>query len=168
MELTKAKIIAAECIEKLRPFCQTIAVAGSIRRNRPLVHDIDIVLIPANQGMVAYTLSQLGKIKVGGGKIIRVGMGFTKGIDLDIYVATPETWATLLLIRTGSKESNFRLCMRARSMGMTLKADGSGLFRLARNQTEYENAPDIRIAGDSEESIFAALDLPYLDPEQRN
>ena len=49
---------------------------------------------------------------------------------LDIYVATPETWATLLLIRTGSRAHNIKLCARARAMGMRLHADGSGLFRL--------------------------------------
>ena len=164
MELQKAETIAMGVVLNLKPCCDRIEIAGSIRRRKPIVHDIDIVAIPSNQGQFAYALQQMGKITMNGEKIIRVGMGFTKGIDLDIYVATPETWATLLLIRTGSKESNFRLCMRARNMGMTLKADGSGLFRVSLLKSE----PDERIAGDTEQSIFEALKLPYLAPEKRN
>jgi len=84
------------------------------------------------------------------------------GILIDVYIAAPTTWATLLLIRTGSKAHNIRLCSRARDRGMKLHADGSGLFRLA----DCEDT-EVRVAGDTEESIFAALGLPYYRPEER-
>ena len=113
MELVQAQAIADEFVKVLSPACSRIMICGSIRRKKILVHDIDIVGIPSNQGQLLGALQSLGKIKSGAGKMIRVGMGFTRGIDLDFYVATPETWATLILIRTGSKEHNFRLCMRA-------------------------------------------------------
>jgi DNA polymerase (family 10) len=166
MELKRAETIARGVVEKLAPHCERyqIEIAGSIRRKKSFVHDIDIVCIPGNQGAFITALQSLGKIKMGGQKLIRVTM---PEIELDIYIATLDTWATLLLIRTGSKEHNIRMCIRARSRGMTLKADGSGLFKIAPNQTEYENAPDVRIAGDTEESIFKALELPYLEPEKR-
>ncbi|MBA7669483.1 hypothetical protein ES703_77614 [subsurface metagenome] len=67
-----------------------------------------------------------------------------------------ETWATLLLIRTGSKESNIRLATLAQKKGWRLKANGEGLFNEGQ-----------RIAGDTEESIYEALELPYQRPEER-
>lgn len=154
MELTRARKIAEEVMQKLAPYCEKIEIAGSIRRCRPLVNDIDLVAIPSNQGHFAYQLHQLGHLKMDGQKIIRVQM---PEITLDVYVATPETWATLLLIRTGSKEHNIMMCSRAKRMSMKLHADGSGLF-----------APgEQRVAGDTEESIFKALGLPYKEPGRR-
>ncbi len=164
MELEKAKKIADEVVEKLSPFCERIAIAGSIRRQKSYVRDIDIVLIPSNQGQVLAVLQSLGRIKSGGGKRIAVGMGFTKGIDLDVYVATNETWATLLLIRTGSTSHNVKLCKLALQKGMKLHANGSGLFKVTNDEREeFEE----RIAGESETSIFEKLGLPYLAPEKR-
>ena len=166
MELEKAKAIANEVVDKLKPFCERIVVAGSIRRHKSIVLDIDIVYIPANQGQFIEALKAMGKIEMGGEKLIRVKL---PSIMLDIYIASPSTWATLLLIRTGSKEHNIKLCSRAKSMGMKLHADGSGLFRLQENFGIFgPMAPrEERIAGDTEDSIFKALNLPYLAPEKR-
>lgn len=159
MELGTAKVIAEEVKLKLLPYCDRIEIAGSIRRKKPFVHDIDMVCIPSNQGQFIYALQQLGRIKMGGQKLIRCEM---PEIVLDIYMATPETWATLLLIRTGSARHNIMLCTKAREMGMKLHADGSGLFTF----TDCEGG-ESRTAGDTEESIFMALDMKYKPPEQR-
>ena len=164
MELQKARVIAEDVVSKLRPFSEKIAIVGSIRRQKSMVHDVDIVAIPSNQGQFQAVLQGLGRIKTGGGKRISVGMGFTKGIDLDLYIATAETWYTLMLIRTGSASHNIRLCTRAKNMGMKLHADGSGLFRIEAQGCE---GVEVRIAGDSEESIFEKLELPYEEPEVR-
>lgn len=153
MELTKAQIIAEEVKSKLAPFCANIEIAGSIRRKKPYVHDIDLVVIPNNQGQFIYAVQQLGKIKMGGQKLIRCEM---QTIGLDVYIATTDTWATLLLIRTGSARHNVILCTRARQMGMKLHADGSGLTKNGD-----------KVAGDTEESIFEALGMKYKKPEER-
>jgi len=168
MQITTALRIAGQVVEKLKPFCDRIEVAGSIRRKKSWVNDIDLVVIPANQGQFVYQLQQLGKIKMGGQKLIRCDM--PNGAMLDVYVATPETWATLLLIRTGSAKHNIMLCSLARQKGMKLHADGSGLFRVvtacdggSMEQVSIEE----RIAGDTEESIFQALGMKYKRPEER-
>ncbi len=159
MELVKAEAIAEEVKTKLQPFCDRIEIAGSIRRRRPFVHDIDLVCIPANQGQFYFALKSLGTLTLGGQKLMRCQL---PTIVLDVYIATPETWATLLLIRTGSKAHNIRLCMRAKSyLSGTLKADGAGLFKPSSCETME------RVAGDTEESIFEALGLPYKRPEER-
>ena len=154
MELKQAAALAQEVVERLAPFCERIAVAGSIRRRRPFPRDIDLVLIPKNQGQLALALNELGDAPVAGKKLER---RLYKGVQVDIYFATPETWATLLLIRTGSKESNIRLTTLAKRRGWHLFANGKGLY----------NEKDERIAGDTEESFFEALGLPYAEPWNR-
>jgi DNA polymerase (family 10) len=76
---------------------------------------------------------------------------------VDIYFADENTWATLLLIRTGSAANNIRLCSKAKNMGWHLHADGAGLF----------NQFGKRMAGDTEASIYEALGLPYQTPAER-
>jgi len=163
MELEQAQKIANQVIQTLKPYCERIEVADSIRRKRPFCHDIDIVAIPSNQGQFIGALRALGPFKVGGSSIIRCAM--PTGVELDIYIATPETWATLLLIRTGSAKHNIMLCKFARQKNMKLHADGSGLFLLVAEGCERMN--EERIAGDTEESIFEALGMKYKRPEER-
>ncbi len=161
MELEKAKQIAAQVVDSLRSYSERITVAGSIRRQKPFVHDVDIVAIPNNQGQFIAALQSLGKITMGGQKLIRCQH---PEIMLDVYIAEPSTWATLLLIRTGSAKHNIMLCTRAKAQNMKLHADGSGLFNVSNDeQQEYEE----RIAGDTEQSIFEALGLPYKEPRLR-
>ncbi|MBA7633368.1 DNA polymerase/3'-5' exonuclease PolX [subsurface metagenome] len=157
MKLGVAQKIAAEVIKRLSPYCQRIEVAGSIRRQKAIVHDIDMVLIPSdpwNLESEVLALARPFQSKLSGDKLKRFDY---RGAQIDLYYASPETWATLLLIRTGSKENNIRLCSRAKGMGWHLAASGDGLFN--------ENGQ--RIAGDSEESIYGALGLPYQRPEER-
>ena len=152
--MEKAKVIASAVVKSLEPFCERVQVAGSIRRQRPFVNDIDLVVIPYNRSGLDMALMRMGNYKMSGKKIARVEMD---SIPLDIYFATPETFATLLLIRTGSVENNIRLASLAKRRDWRLAASGDGLF----------NEKDERIAGDTEESIFKALGLPYQRPEER-
>jgi DNA polymerase (family 10) len=163
--LAEGKKVADMVIARLSPFCERIQVAGSIRRERPRVNDVDIVLIPNDFWGLAGEMRTMGAGHNPGFK--RIEKVTHDGFPVDLYLATRESWATLLLIRTGSKEHNIRLCSRARAYGMKLRADGAGLFQLATNQTEYEDGEDTRIAGDSEESIYEALGLRYLKPTER-
>jgi DNA polymerase/3'-5' exonuclease PolX len=167
MELEQAKVIAARVVDKLTPCCERIAVAGSIRRQKSWVNDIDILAIPGNQGKLLYILHDMGTMIVGGPKILRYKL--KEGIELDLYIANPETWATLLLIRTGSKEHNIKLCSLAKTKGMVLHADGSGLEKcLAGEGTEVDDLTTSKITCDTETSIFEALGLAYVAPERRS
>jgi DNA polymerase (family 10) len=154
MELEKAKLIANEIITELAPYCAKIEVAGSIRRRKPFPADIDIVLIPYDLWSFTAEIKALGPAIVSGDKLKRINYN---GVQVDLYFATPDTWATLLLIRTGSKENNIRLCTLAKKRGWHLAANGDGLF----------NERGERIAGDSEESIYEALGVPWQEPWER-
>lgn len=154
MDLERAQKIASEVVERLNPYCSSIEVIGSVRRRKPVVADIDFVLIASDPWNLSHEIMGLGPARLSGDKLKRVNY---KGVQLDFYFARPETWATLLLIRTGSKENNIRLATLAKKKGWHLAASGDGLFN--------ENGQ--KIAGDSEASIYEALGLPYQEPWER-
>ncbi|GAH82255.1 unnamed protein product [marine sediment metagenome] len=156
MELARAQKIADDVVKRLSPYCQPkrIKVVGSVRRLKPTVKDVDFVLIPSDPWNLSFQITGLGSVKLKGDKLKRVNYN---GVQVDLYYASEETWATLLLIRTGSKENNIRLATLAKKRGWRLAASGDGLF----------NEKGERIAGDSEESIYLALGLPYQEPEER-
>ena len=155
MELARAQAMATAIIARLSPYCRRIEVAGSIRRKKDLVNDIDLVLIPSDPWKLYAELKSMGEMKADGDKLKRL---VVNGTQVDIYFATEETWATLYLVKTGSKESNIRLATAAQKRGWQLKANGEGLI----------DQDGRRLAGNTELSIFDALGMPYLPPERRS
>lgn len=163
--LERAQKIAEAIIKRLASYCKKkadgqtpyIEVVGSIRRRKPWVNDIDLILIPSDTWNLHQEILNLCRPfspKASGKKIMRIEVNSTQ---VDIYFADEQTWSTLLLIRTGSAENNIRLASRAKEMGWHLAASGDGLF----------NDKGERIAGDTEFSIYQALGLPYQRPEER-
>jgi DNA polymerase (family 10) len=155
--------LAKKIVAELAPACDRIEIAGSLRRNRPQVHDIDIVGLPSGDGSVWRTalenmVTRGSLIPVRRGDKVQCYIAAKTGIRVDIYRAEQRTWATLLLIRTGSREHNIRLAQRARELGMKLRASGDGI----------ETGPGDVLDVHSEEEIFSLLKLPYLIPEQRS
>ncbi|MBA7599363.1 hypothetical protein ES703_06395 [subsurface metagenome] len=167
--LERAEKIAAAVVKRLAPYCKKkedsrgyyIEVVGSIRRRKPWVKDIDIVLIGSDFWNLTREILAIDSrdpyvplpSRVTTVKLRRINY---YGTQVDLYFATEHTWATLLLIRTGSAQNNIRLCSRAKELGYHLHASGEGLF----NKGE-------RIAGDTELSIYNALGLPWQRPRER-
>jgi DNA polymerase/3'-5' exonuclease PolX len=206
VKLEIAISIAAELVERLVPFCsersgdftspqaggvnpplRAIAVAGSIRRRRPQVNDIDLVAIPRlarvkaglfdegpedaeHSGLAVALCSLLGKqVHQRGPKNNAIPAAeFAAGIRVDLYLATVETWATTLLIRTGSKEHNIWLCQRARELGGKLHANGDGLELPGDYDAVKQCAgPSQRITSATEDKILAALCWSNVPPPER-
>ncbi|MBA7693801.1 hypothetical protein ES703_102390 [subsurface metagenome] len=74
MELERAQRTAEAVVKRLSPYCKKdkIAVAGSVRRKKPQVRDIDLVLIPNDLWDFHAELTKLGSLKMSGKKIMRV------------------------------------------------------------------------------------------------
>ena len=153
MKLEDAEALAAVFLERITPYCRKAVIAGSIRRRKPLVNDVDIVLIPSDPWGLQAELKKF-TTKAKGEKLARVQY---RGTQFDLYIATEDTFEMLLLIRTGSAENNIRLASLAKKQGWRLAASGDGLFD--------ENGK--RLAGDSERSIYEALGLRYQEPWER-
>jgi len=163
MELKEARKKAEEIVEALRPSSDRIEIAGSIRRGQPFPHDIDLVAIPSRQGPFLVALQKFaagGHIK-GKDKVLQIELNTAIfSYKVDVYIATPENWTTIYLIRTGSAGHNKMLCYRASQMGMKLHADGRGLVRIT-------NDGEVPIPCATETDIFKALSLPYKQPSDR-
>ena len=173
----QAMQVAVAIAEAIGDVCERVAIAGSLRRGRPRVHDVDLVVI-SKQAVVpkkAPTLldrtEQVPAIHVrlqelsDQNKICALRLAekicrfdaVRSQIPVDIYLADEITWPTLFLIRTGSKAHNIKLCQHARRLGWKLHANGSGLER-----------PDGSFAiVRTEEAIFRHLNLAYKRPEER-
>jgi DNA polymerase (family 10) len=173
--LIAAKNAALQFCSLISQSCDRIEIAGSIRRKRPYVHDIDIVVIPRFVHMPPKTLfgdpeetSELERrlceleaqehiALIRRGERVQQLKLRNLAVPVDLYLASEDSWATLLLIRTGSKEHNIYLCTLAKRLGMQLKADGSGLLQNGQ-----------LVVNGSEEAIFKALNLPFVVPEERD
>ena len=143
--------IAHRFLEKYGP--GGTVIAGSIRRLRPIVHDVDIVFYVGWSPQYLRHDSDAEIFKCGP-KLAAISYC---GVPFDLYFGTPETFQTLLLIRTGSMQNNIRLATIAKRKGWKLHASGDGLF----------NEKGERIAGDSERSIYDALGVPWQEPWER-
>ena len=147
---------ARTLVALIEPYCKRIEIAGSIRRKKQQVHDIDLVVIWKNAGMGLATVWMNNKDKMskptGGAKIIKFTWSF---IPVQISVATEKTWPMILLVRTGSAEFNQYLAVQAKRRGMKFKASGS-LWRGIREL-------DITC----EQDIFRELGEKFREPRQR-
>ena len=159
LELGKAKLIAEEVMFQLRRYCEKIVVVGSIRRNKPIVRDADFVVV--TNDLDWYNLGQeLRRMKTkkvnAGNKIIKTLYPYEeKYFQLDFYRASKDNFGVIKLIRTGSADHNMWLAQFAISKGMRIKFS-QGLLK-----------DKLVVAGETEESIFEALELPYKKPEER-
>ncbi|MBZ5702112.1 MAG: hypothetical protein LAN84_09715 [Acidobacteriia bacterium] len=187
------RLVADKIVEGLAPHCERIEIAGSLRRLRPTIGDIDLVAIPrfasksslfgpvplAETDFMAALLDfaedddGISRANCMGDKIVRFKTRWEKSgsageIQVDCYLATPESWATLLLIRTGSAEHNIWLAQRAKACGGKLHADGSGLEVPGQYDPLAQRVVNSRvIRAQTEEEIFKALGLPLPLPADR-
>jgi DNA polymerase (family X) len=148
---------AQPILDKLSGFKQVrrISLAGSIRRRKEIVKDIDIVVSAADSGQVMDFFTSLPQVE----NII--ARGDTKssiltaaGIQVDLRAVTDREFPFALHHFTGSKEHN--IAMRGRAIDMGMKMNEYGLFRGER-----------LIACKDEEEIFSSLTLDYIPPELR-
>ena len=89
MELEKAKQIGNEVLEKIRPCINQGEIAGSIRRKKKEVHDIDIVIDPKKDFMAMTNIKEIlkgyGRFELDGEKLVRF---ITKDeVQIEVYIA---------------------------------------------------------------------------------
>jgi len=170
MELEKARAIAETLRGLLAPACERITIAGSIRRCKPDVGDIELLCIPKFvggadcldrrvQGMIltgilSYRLNKLGR-KVYGPKN-KLLVYVPSGIGIDIFSTNEECWWVSLVVRTGGKATNQRIAMAALAKGYKFHAYGSGF-----------STPQGEIVCHSEREVFEAVGLSYQEPWER-
>jgi len=151
MELKDAEELAKHIVEHIRPHCERVEVAGSIRRKKSEVRDIDLVLIVKDWLKFTTKLQKISsKFLIDGPQQKRI---IYKGEQIDLYLADHKTYEPQILIRTGSAAHNIKLSTIARKKGMKLSHRGL--------------TKEGKIIASTEKEIFEVLDLPYVEPEER-
>jgi DNA polymerase (family 10) len=134
-----------------------VVVAGSIRRWKETVGDIDILVTSSDPKKVMEhfcTLPQVNKVIVKGEKKSTILVG--DNLHVDLRHIEEEQFGAGLMYFTGSKAHNIALRKRALKQGMSLSE--YGLVRERNKET---------VAKREEEEIYKALGLPYIPPELR-
>ena len=105
--------------------CELIEVAGSIRRQKSIVHDIDFVVVAKSDAEWLKINEKLRLLKAkpncSGNSVIKAFVPCKDGLfQVDFYRAKPSTFGIHLLVRTGSADHNMWLAGHAFSKGMRL------------------------------------------------
>ncbi|PIY33408.1 MAG: DNA polymerase III [Candidatus Infernicultor aquiphilus] len=157
--LGRALPLAEEMVESLSQLKETdkISFAGSLRRKKETIGDIDILITSQNPEKIMRTFTSLPQVR----EILAEGPTkssiITKDdLHIDVRVVEPISFGAALQYFTGSKAHNIKLRELALKRG--LKINEYGVF-----EVESGN----RIAGEKEEEVYQALNLPFIPPELR-
>ncbi len=179
--LAEALGVASQLVGLMQPHVERIQIAGSIRRCKPAVGDIEILYVPKIRmdkvglfdeneqvnltdrfldGLISRCVIERRTNASGAmawGPKNKLGRHLASGIPVDFFATTPENWFVSLVIRTGSKESNLALTTGAQRLGRTLNAYGCGV-----------TGPDgTVIPATSERHVFELCGVAYREPHCR-
>jgi hypothetical protein len=175
-----ARAIAERVVEWLRPHCDRIAIAGSIRRDKPQVKDAEIVLIPkvsfppftdalvGHGGLFAPHVppdaqrASVERALYGETQSPRWGTNYrgllVEGIKVELFAATRQNWGYIYWLRTGPGDANQYIMQVRERVGMTWRAN-KGVV--------YSTLDDERIVVPDEATMFALMGMTYLEPHER-
>ncbi len=157
MNLGQAVNVAQEFVARLRrlPEVQRIEPAGSLRRRKPTVRDIDLLMTSRSPAKVMDAFVTLPMVK----EVLAKGptkssILTAEDVQVDCRVESAASFGAAMVYFTGSKDFNIRLRTIAQKKG--LKINEYGVFKGERC-----------IAGKTEEEVFGCLSMSYIDPEMR-
>lgn len=133
-----------------------ISPVGSLRRGSETCGDIDILVSGADAALLdAFTkYPQVERVLGHGGT--KSSVLLQNGFQADVRLVPPESRGAALQYFTGSKAHN--IALRDRAIGLGLKLNEYGVFRVD---------DESRVAGSTEEDVYAALGLAWVPPELR-
>jgi len=166
MELSEAEAIAAPIVEKMRPHCQHIEIAGSVRRLCSDPNDIEIVYVAKTNGRAVAALYDIicRMPKVKGEPLGKYTQRIHPGpqeVKIDFFQASRDNWGLQLAIRTGSARFSHDLAKKWCALGYRSE---SGI--LCPIVAGIAGKPVVYIR--EEKELFDFLGMPYIEPQMRN
>ena len=144
-----------------------LSVAGSLRRGREVVKDLDFVASSRRpEDIMDYFVSLPWVKEVTGKGTTKTSVILKSGIAADLRIVSDKEYAYALHHFTGSKEHNVAMRQRAISQGKKLSEWGLFHIKPGKKKSDAEEEGEL-IACRTEEEIFAALGLQYIPPELR-
>lgn len=175
--------IARDIKAALHPLCERIEIAGSIRRERATVGDIEILFVPKIEmrsdptslfaeelphDIAAEKINELVRAGIlakrlstddreAWGPKNKLAVHTASGIPIDFFSTTIPNWWMSLVVRTGGRDTNLQLTTAALAKGMHLQAYGSG----------YKMQNQMIIPARSERDVFDIVGVRYEEPKYR-
>lgn len=181
--LEDARDVAEWLVWQLAPVCERIEIAGSSRRKKEHVGDVELLYVPSvlsqpdlfgnpngkgvnkTDEVIARLLSmgQLEKRKnVKGSEVWgasnKLAVHVASGIPVDLFSTSMECWANALVVRTGGKSTNQRIASLARGRGWQWNVYGPGFSKIHGGEVEKV---------ETERDVFRFVGLNYQEPEAR-
>lgn len=157
--LHEADALIAGLLDALRdvPGVVRIEPAGSLRRRRATIGDLDLLAATSRPDALVQALGDLPQVE----RVLVAGTDkssivVTAGPRVDLMICTPEAWGTHLVHFTGSKDHNVALRGMALERGLSLSEKG---FKVV-------DSGELLLEAD-EADVYARLDLPWIPPELR-
>ena len=167
----------------IQRICERLVCAGSLRRRKLEVGDVEILYIPkfttvpdglfdlkrvsvvdlalddmVNSGILSKRKNVNGSVMWG--EKNKLAVHVATGIPVDFFATTEMSWFNYLVCRTGGSENNVAICNAAIAKGWTWNPYGAGFSRPAGLGKEYH-------AVKSERDVFDFVGLPYREPWDR-
>jgi DNA polymerase (family X) len=162
--LSTALIVADPILDNLRLHPEVIrcSTAGSVRRSKEIIGDIDFLVSSKRPvEVIEYFVQLPGVISVSAQGETKASVILEGGLQADLRVVSDAEFPFALAYFTGGKEHN--IVMRQRAIERGLRLNEYGLFR----STEETRDPALLVACRTEEEIFEQLGLSYIPPELR-
>lgn len=179
--LKQAKALAEQLAQEMEPVVERIIIAGSIRREKAEVGDIELLYIPkmgripdgffdmkdvnaADELLTLWLRSgiiQQRKKKddtITWGAVNKLAIHTATGIPIDFFQTNPANWWVSLVIRTGPADFNMRLTTGANRQNLTLNAYGRGVTNRSTGVVTQAN---------SEQEVCALCGVRYMEPKDR-
>ena len=169
--LDEVELLIAGLLEyvKRAPGAKRVEVAGSLRRRRETVGDVDLLVQAEGDGtpIVEHFTAFEGAVRAEAAGPTKGSVVLTSGLQVDLRVVPKESFGAALVYFTGSKDHN--AAIRTRAVREGLRVNEWGVYRVPEDADPATLGPTegMRLAGDTEESVYEALGLAWIPPELR-
>jgi len=146
-----------------------VEIAGSLRRRKETIGDVDIIAEFDGDGaaVVDHFVDYSGAERISGAGSTKGSMVLHSGLQVDLRVIPPRSFGAALQYFSGSKEHN--VAMRTRAVRQGLRVNEWGVFRVPEDADPATLGKEDgeRLAGDTEEGVYAALGMAWVPPVLR-